>query len=606
MSAARPVLRDAAAQAQFQRDGLVRVPLLEPGELAALLAELAELRPADGFRPDGSGFAGNTYHCSFLDLSASYKRAAQDCLTRHFAAGIERHLVDYRVLTANFYVKPPGQGDLLMHQNWPVLDLNATSVTLWCPLVATSVVNGTLHYWPGSHKLVPHIEGPGSPAYFAGMLAAVREHLVPLELPAGEAAIFDDSLIHGSPPNLSGAPRIAVQLICIPREMKPIFYYRHSEDRFETVAADSDFYVEHSLDQLLTRQPQWQSLGFVRNRNRQIGEEEFLALLDKADAIREQGFEMSDTPPSPQAEPLAAATPLAQARRWVGRNTPRPIKLAYRWLRGRPLGDGPELSKPIRDVRVPEATHDTAQVRAYYEEMTPAYLAGFGEIFQGSRPESTDELIAYLIDALDLKDGMTLLDAGCGIGGPAMAIAARRNVSVSGLTLAQAQVDTGAKLIAERGLTDRVALQQGDFHKLADHYPAESFDRVLFLESICHAENYREVLSGAYRVLKPGGALYIKDFYCVDNRARPSMAAGQAADLEKLHSVYKLQLSDLASLVDLLSSLGFVIRFMRMPEYEPTYTHWAQYEHLAGRGWHPQSAEPGDIIQAVEFFCWKR
>jgi hypothetical protein len=107
-------------------------------------------------------------------------------------------------------------------------------------------------------------------------------------------------------------------------------------------------------------------------------------------------------------------------------------------------------------------------------------------------------------------------------------------------------------------------------------------------------------------VLKPGGALYIKDFYCVDNRARPSMTAGQAADLAKLHEVYRLQLSDLASLVDLLSSLGFVIRFMRMPEYEPTYTHWAAYEHLAGRGWHPQSAEPGDIIQAVEFFCWKR
>jgi hypothetical protein len=59
-------------------------------------------------------------------------------------------------------------------------------------------------------------------------------------------------------------------------------------------------------------------------------------------------------------------------------------------------------------------------------------------------------------------------------------------------------------------------------------------------------------------------------------------------------------------MVDLLSGLGFVIRYMRMPDYVPSYSHWAPYEELAGAAWNPASAEPGDIIQAVEFFCWKR
>jgi len=294
----------------------------------------------------------------------------------------------------------------------------------------------------------------------------------------------------------------------------------------------------------------------------------------------------------------------APVRRSLARAVPDRAKPLLRRLAGR--SPSPSRPDPVRDARRGDASHDTAQVRAYYEEMTPAYLAGFGEIFQGSRPESTDALIDHIIAAAAIEDGMRILDAGCGIGGPAMAIAARRNVRIEGLTLAQAQVDCGNKLIGERALGDRVTLRQGDFHDLARQYKPASFDRILFLESICHAESYADVLRGARDLLKPGGALYIKDFHCVDNRSRPAMSEGQARDLARLHEVYRLQMPDLASMVDVLSGLGLMIGYMRMPDYEPTYTHWAAYEREAGRGWHPQSAEPGDIIQAVEFLCWKR
>ncbi len=43
-----------------------------------------------------------------------------------------------------------------------------------------------------------------------------------------------------------------------------------------------------------------------------------------------------------------------------------------------------------------------------------------------------------------------------------------------------------------------------------------------------------------------------------------------------------------------------MIRYMRMPDYEASYTHWAAYEKLDGAAWNPTSAEPGDIIRAVE------
>ena len=106
-------------------------------------------------------------------------------------------------------------------------------------------------------------------------------------------------------------------------------------------------------------------------------------------------------------------------------------------------------------------------------------------------------------------------------------------------------------------------------------------------------------------MLKPGGALYIKDFHIVDQRRDPGRNRAQARDLAALNSLYRLTLPRQGDLVSLLCELGFLIRYMRMPAYEPTYTHWSDYERVAGRHWAPASGAPGEVIQAVEFFCLK-
>lgn len=260
----------------------------------------------------------------------------------------------------------------------------------------------------------------------------------------------------------------------------------------------------------------------------------------------------------------------------------------------------------VRDVRANATTHARQDVADYYEAMTPAYLEGFGSIFQGSRPASTQELIDYIEDALNLAPGMRLLDAGCGVGGPALALAEKqRALTIDALTLSDLQAATARREAARAGVADRVTVAQGDFHLLAKSYPIESFDRVMFLESLCHAENYRDVIAGAYSVLKPGGGLYIKDFHVVDHRRDQARHEAQIGDLESLNRLYQLQLPYLSDLVDILSQVGFLIRFMRMPSYVPTFDQWLSYETIAGRHWAPKSGTPGEVIQAVEFFCWR-
>jgi len=277
----RKVFRDPALQKQFDRNGFVAVPMLTEEEVARLHLEIAALRPADAWAPDGRGPAMNSYHCSFLDTDRAFKRAAYDLLAAAFSRTIERYLDAYRPLSANFYSKPSGRGRIPVHQNWPVLDdLNATSVTVWCALVDVSEDNGTLYMVPGSHKLLPHVEGPRSPAYFSAFDDQLWDCLRPLTASAGAGFIFDDSIVHGSPDNAAHEARLAVQITCVPDESRPVFYFGPQDDGFELIDADSDFYLDQHVTQLAVRQPDWIGRGRARNRNRLIDKAEFLALLE--------------------------------------------------------------------------------------------------------------------------------------------------------------------------------------------------------------------------------------------------------------------------------------------------------------------------------------
>jgi hypothetical protein len=283
----RQIFHDETLQQQFVRSGYNRVPMLSAAEVSHMLSQLATLRPGDGFAP-----AGGRYHCSFLDTNIDYKRETHRLIKSLFATRAAHYLNGYEILNCNFYVKPPGTGEFVVHQNWPAIaDLNDTTVTIWCPLVDVVESNGTLQFVEGSHKLFQHVEGPNVAGYFRDFRQAlIKKYLKPIPMSAGEALIFDDGLIHWSANNDSDKARIAIQILCVPADAQPVyfFYDPKTPDRFELIAVDSEFFINTPATALTTRQPQWKGLGFVENRNQYPTEEEFLALLARGNEIRRE------------------------------------------------------------------------------------------------------------------------------------------------------------------------------------------------------------------------------------------------------------------------------------------------------------------------------
>jgi len=297
----RRLFANSALQEQFLPAGYVKVPMLSAMEVSRLLTEIGKLHPDDNFNPQPGEKYQPSYHCSFLDKNMDYKRQTFGLIEEVFDSHLKQYMPDFEIVSANLYVKPPRTGVFTIHQNWPVLDLEDTTVTLWCPLQNVDVHNGTIHVVPGSHKILPHVEGVLCPPYFKDFQEAlIEKYLKPIPMAAGEGLIFDDGLIHWSPTNNSDEPRIAIQILCVPRDATPFvhFFDRDHPERFEKIEARPEFFLTQTITDMIIRQPHWKSLGFVENKNRYITEKEFVELLKKGDEIRQEIYFPNTTPNS--------------------------------------------------------------------------------------------------------------------------------------------------------------------------------------------------------------------------------------------------------------------------------------------------------------------
>lgn len=109
--------------------------------------------------------------------------------------------------------------------------------------------------------------------------------------------------------------------------------------------------------------------------------------------------------------------------------------------------------------------------------------------------------VRILLNYLELEDGQSVFDCGCGMGFYLMAMARLRRLTLVGLD------DDEARLNWARREKVPASLVRGDLLNLP--FPDEAFDRILFSEVLEHVEEDLGALRELRRVLKPGGILAI-------------------------------------------------------------------------------------------------
>lgn len=125
--------------------------------------------------------------------------------------------------------------------------------------------------------------------------------------------------------------------------------------------------------------------------------------------------------------------------------------------------------------------------------------------FHGRGVLATEQLVRRL----DPQPGDSLLDIGCGIGGPARWIAAKHRVHVTGVDLTPEFCAAARALNAACGLADRVTIIEGSALDLP--VPDAAFDRAYSQNVIMNIADKPRFYREALRVLKPGGVLALSN-----------------------------------------------------------------------------------------------
>ena len=108
--------------------------------------------------------------------------------------------------------------------------------------------------------------------------------------------------------------------------------------------------------------------------------------------------------------------------------------------------------------------------RHYYNLATDLYEYGWGGSFHFCRfayGEGFHQAIArhehYLAHMMGMREGMKVLDVGCGVGGPAREIVKFTGANVLGLNNNDYQIARGNQYAAKEGLSNKLAFAKGDF-----------------------------------------------------------------------------------------------------------------------------------------------
>jgi ubiquinone/menaquinone biosynthesis C-methylase UbiE len=211
-----------------------------------------------------------------------------------------------------------------------------------------------------------------------------------------------------------------------------------------------------------------------------------------------------------------------------------------------------------REETETEVSQYLEQVRHYYDRMNPVILKDVGKTYQSgllmtdSQADPYRETNLYCAAQAGINPGYHVLDAGCGVCGPSIDIAQHiEGVRIDAITLSPAQANTARELVQQAGLADQIQIHVGDFHYLP--FANEVFDVVFFFESTGYSYDHQRLFTEVYRVLRPGGSLYIKEPFTKES----PLSDQEQQELAEFNKIYVYKTALISKAVQVISAVGF-------------------------------------------------
>jgi len=206
----------------------------------------------------------------------------------------------------------------------------------------------------------------------------------------------------------------------------------------------------------------------------------------------------------------------------------------------------------------------TETVKEYYDLCSELMIFGWGESlhFAPLSPRETleDSKVRHqrlMISKLELREGMTVVDVGCGIGGPMRRVVREAGVRVVGVNNSELQLAKARSLNAAAGLdhmVDYLACSFMHMGAVADG----TYDGAYAIESTCHAPDKTGAFVEIHRVLKPGSLFWGQEM-CMTDRFDPHDSRHRAIKRDLMHGIALKDIATTGEVDRALETAGFEV-----------------------------------------------
>lgn len=123
--------------------------------------------------------------------------------------------------------------------------------------------------------------------------------------------------------------------------------------------------------------------------------------------------------------------------------------------------------------------------------------------------DAENAMLKLSCERAGVRDGMEILDLGCGWGALSLYLAEHYDVKVVGVSNSNSQREWIEAERDRRGLTDKLTILTADVNEFD---PGRTFDRVMSVEMFEHMRNWSELLGRVAKWLKPDAKAFIHVF----------------------------------------------------------------------------------------------